>query len=518
MADVQTPTSSPSFSALLVNHLFSVSLACSLLTAFCAVVAQQWVLFYGKRPSGGVKKARWEQYQKVLRAEEWHMEEVIEGVLPTLLQVAVFAFIGGFIAFLHLTSPTLAWPTSALAALVVMGYLFTTAAALWDVYCPFQTTLSRLSRQAFGITLTIIWTVLLLLGSFVVMILAVLLIFVGPLGMLCGHRRPYGAQWFDALRDNLPTGNQLVSYAGGGSTYISKLLSRFRETDELLQAKAVGWIMATTEDEAALEIAAVAIACMNYPHTKPIFRPHNVPTLLRQQWQRAADTIAPPGSTGSPSSRSTKAAQRSAVAYSSAVANLSFNLKGDPLDPFTFSRFRDHNSRSLERVLAALRILTESTPQNLIHPIFIPSYLSLFHLALLLRFGSTWGREVYWGVTDTWEEHNLRLLRIKPLLKLVAVKFYPILPLNDRRSRFGALVVAEILAWLPADTIKTSVNSASICKADDVKDVLVRRAEILRKFIFRYVFRNRMPGAKVHANSTPQGRQTSVHHRIPRRD
>lgn len=155
--DLDPPPFSPSSDSIRINQYFSASLTCSLLAAFGALLGQQWLIFYKKRSTGGLEKERWDEQRKLDGTERWHMKGLLEIVLPTLLQVALFIFMVGLISFLGSLSSRVALPNTILALLGAAAFLVTLALALWDPYCPFQTSLAKLLLATFKAPFVVLW-------------------------------------------------------------------------------------------------------------------------------------------------------------------------------------------------------------------------------------------------------------------------------------------------------------------------------------------------------------------------
>ncbi|KAG8924324.1 hypothetical protein FRC00_005239 [Tulasnella sp. 408] len=85
-------TFSPTGKVLIVNVLFSVSLAFAIISSFLAVLGRQWLVYYRKRRGGGPERQRWEQLKRFLGAERWRLEWVLDDFLPSLLQSGLIIF------------------------------------------------------------------------------------------------------------------------------------------------------------------------------------------------------------------------------------------------------------------------------------------------------------------------------------------------------------------------------------------------------------------------------------------
>ncbi|KAG8940879.1 hypothetical protein FRC04_004989 [Tulasnella sp. 424] len=130
--DLPSATFAPSPGIFPVNVLFSLSLTLALLSAFLAVLGQQWLVYYRKRSGGGAEHQRWEQLRRYLGAKRWRLEAILDDVLPGLLQLALVIFCVGFVAYLRTLSKTMCYVimgpmTIAVAVLLLMGIV-----GAWD--------------------------------------------------------------------------------------------------------------------------------------------------------------------------------------------------------------------------------------------------------------------------------------------------------------------------------------------------------------------------------------------------
>ncbi|KAG8947702.1 hypothetical protein FRC04_010546 [Tulasnella sp. 424] len=97
----------PSGAILSVNVLFALSLAFAIISSFLAVLGRQWLVYYRKRGGGGPDRQRWEQLKRLLGAERWGLELILDDILPSLLQAGLIMFCISFIIYLNTLSSTL---------------------------------------------------------------------------------------------------------------------------------------------------------------------------------------------------------------------------------------------------------------------------------------------------------------------------------------------------------------------------------------------------------------------------
>ncbi|KAG8914107.1 hypothetical protein FRC00_000849 [Tulasnella sp. 408] len=135
---------SPSRDILIINALFSLSLAFAIISSFLAVLGRQWLVYYRKRSGGGPEKQRWEQLKRFLGAERWQLEPILDDVLPSLLQTGLIIFCVSLILYLRHLSP----PISVIVGIpMYIGLAFFIGSAICtvqDKFCPFQSPLSHL--------------------------------------------------------------------------------------------------------------------------------------------------------------------------------------------------------------------------------------------------------------------------------------------------------------------------------------------------------------------------------------
>lgn len=145
-ADLRPPPAEVTAIAIVTNTLFSLSLALSLLSAFGALLGQQWIIYYGRPTAYAKDGIGLEAARKLHGAEEWKLSVVLELVLPTILQIAVIVFMVGFVVFLYHLNRIVAIANLAFSGLGGLGFLAITCLASWDPFCPFQTPISSFLR------------------------------------------------------------------------------------------------------------------------------------------------------------------------------------------------------------------------------------------------------------------------------------------------------------------------------------------------------------------------------------
>ncbi|KAG8912868.1 hypothetical protein FRC00_003586 [Tulasnella sp. 408] len=146
--EMAPPRFSASSEAVSVNCFFAASLASSLLTAFGAVMAKQWVLHFARGKVGTLETQGRHRQLKLNGSLKWRFENVVEA-LPVLLQVSLICFFIGLLMFLKSMNMIVAWTVFSFCIAGVVVYCFTVSVATIDEQCPFQTPVSTFFRNAF---------------------------------------------------------------------------------------------------------------------------------------------------------------------------------------------------------------------------------------------------------------------------------------------------------------------------------------------------------------------------------
>ncbi|KAG6908305.1 hypothetical protein DXG01_005341 [Tephrocybe rancida] len=133
----------PTASAVAVNILWFLSLACSLAAALCVTLVQQWIRDYLQMVERYSQPQRRAEVRGYLFSgiEKWKMDEVIE-FIPTLLHASLLFFFVGLCIFLGPISRAVTGAIVAIVFLFISFYLFATFAPLFDPSVPYQTPLS----------------------------------------------------------------------------------------------------------------------------------------------------------------------------------------------------------------------------------------------------------------------------------------------------------------------------------------------------------------------------------------
>ncbi|KAG8873439.1 hypothetical protein FRB98_009015, partial [Tulasnella sp. 332] len=137
----------PQGSTVQNNAFFAASLVMSLLAAFGAVLAKQWLLHYTQTGQIGALETQCRKRQKKFSgARRWHLKTIVE-VLPLLLQISLLAFFIGLIDFFWSLDTTIAALVMVLTGLASLAYTYTVIAATLFPDCPFQSHATELIRR-----------------------------------------------------------------------------------------------------------------------------------------------------------------------------------------------------------------------------------------------------------------------------------------------------------------------------------------------------------------------------------
>ncbi|KAE9400051.1 hypothetical protein BT96DRAFT_660548 [Gymnopus androsaceus JB14] len=109
-----------------LNVLWFTSLVLSLSTALFAVLAKQWLSQYSSFVAGSPRERACIRHFRLTNFEEWRVQVII-GLLPTTLHLALFLFMVGLVIFLAPLNLALAW---------FLGVFAVVGSHLYCDYCP----------------------------------------------------------------------------------------------------------------------------------------------------------------------------------------------------------------------------------------------------------------------------------------------------------------------------------------------------------------------------------------------
>ncbi|SJL04767.1 uncharacterized protein ARMOST_08137 [Armillaria ostoyae] len=138
-----TITFVPATTDVWVNGLWFTSLFLSLTTALVAVLVKQWLHHYVALPSGTPRDRSFTRQFRYAGFEKWHVQVII-GLLPVLMHLALAIFLTGLVIFLQPLRAALSWIICAGTILVYTSYVVATTLPILFPQCPYRTPLCDL--------------------------------------------------------------------------------------------------------------------------------------------------------------------------------------------------------------------------------------------------------------------------------------------------------------------------------------------------------------------------------------
>ncbi len=130
----------PATTDVWVNGLWFTSLFLSLTTALVAVLVKQWLHHYVALPSGTPRDRSLTRQFRYAGFQKWHVQ-VIVGLLPALMHLALAIFLVGLVIFLQPLRQALSWVICAGTVLVYTAYVVATILPIIFPQCPYRTPL-----------------------------------------------------------------------------------------------------------------------------------------------------------------------------------------------------------------------------------------------------------------------------------------------------------------------------------------------------------------------------------------
>ncbi|KAJ2913676.1 hypothetical protein MD484_g6737, partial [Candolleomyces efflorescens] len=131
-----------------VNALWLISLYITLFSAIMGVLAKAWLAKFVPFTTRREADDAYNRYKLDKEAEQWHLEDVIT-LVPLLVQVAAFLFLGGLIVQSSTDDRTLGWVLLGICLSGCCVYISMTILPLSFLSSPFNTPLSDLFRKIF---------------------------------------------------------------------------------------------------------------------------------------------------------------------------------------------------------------------------------------------------------------------------------------------------------------------------------------------------------------------------------
>ncbi len=138
----------PAATDVWVNGLWFTSLFLSLTTALVAVLVKQWLHHYVALPSGTPRDRSFTRQFRYAGFQNWHVQVII-GLLPVLMHLALAIFLSGLVIFLHPLRAALSWIICAGTAVVYAAYVLAAILPIIFPQCPYRTPLCDLVYMSF---------------------------------------------------------------------------------------------------------------------------------------------------------------------------------------------------------------------------------------------------------------------------------------------------------------------------------------------------------------------------------
>ncbi len=138
----------PATTDVWVNGLWFTSLFLSLTTALVAVLVKQWLHHYVALPSGTPRGRSFIRQFRYAGFQKWHVQVII-GLLPVLMHLALAIFLSGLVIFLHPLRAVLSWIICAGTAVVYTAYVLAVILPVIFPQCPYRTPLCDLVYVSF---------------------------------------------------------------------------------------------------------------------------------------------------------------------------------------------------------------------------------------------------------------------------------------------------------------------------------------------------------------------------------
>ncbi|KAG8853641.1 hypothetical protein FRB96_008058 [Tulasnella sp. 330] len=262
------PSFSPSTAAVRQNCMFFASLCSSILAAAGAVLAKQWLQSYERTGQTGTR-----QKQAMLRtvkwvgAETWYLRLVVEA-LPTLLLISLALFFAALCDLLWFTSKPVAIVVIVFTGIGAVFYGFTVIAAAINMFCPYQTAVSRVIRKA-----------AIKCGRVSKKLLEKILLALRAITSDSGR--------------SLTSPGSLIGWKGCDGASTTEKYKRKRDAqDEILCAKAVCWMLEHSTEEAEIIACAENIPSLSGLRSTQIIGRHPSFSTLVLRFQAALVVVS----------------------------------------------------------------------------------------------------------------------------------------------------------------------------------------------------------------------------------
>jgi hypothetical protein len=137
--------SSPGTAMVWVNALWLISLVLSLTCALIATLLQQWARRYTETPkSTNILRHRARVRSLLLVGTKRYKIPLIVEILPTLLHLSVYLFLGGLVITFHTIHKTVAIAVDVAVGVSGLAYIALSILPCLDVKCPYRTPISKI--------------------------------------------------------------------------------------------------------------------------------------------------------------------------------------------------------------------------------------------------------------------------------------------------------------------------------------------------------------------------------------
>ena len=137
--------SSPGTAIVWVNTLWSISLVLSLTCVLIATLLQQWARRYTQAPkSTNFPRHRVRIRSLLLDGMKMYKILLIVEILPTLVHISVFLFLGGLVIAFHTIDKTVAFAVDVTVGVSGLAYIGLSILPCLDMKCPYRTPISKI--------------------------------------------------------------------------------------------------------------------------------------------------------------------------------------------------------------------------------------------------------------------------------------------------------------------------------------------------------------------------------------
>ncbi|KAK0474757.1 hypothetical protein IW261DRAFT_523635 [Armillaria novae-zelandiae] len=147
----------PTTTDIWVNGLWFTSLFLSLTTALVAVLVKQWLHHYVALPSGTPRDRSLLRQFRYAGFRKWHVQIII-GLLPVVIHLALMIFLVGLVVFLHPLQAVLSWIIGTGTIVVYGAYMVAAVLPILSPQCPYRMPLCDLIYATFHAVPQVSWS------------------------------------------------------------------------------------------------------------------------------------------------------------------------------------------------------------------------------------------------------------------------------------------------------------------------------------------------------------------------